>query len=85
MNTTSPLRVVPVQLNGAALATSVGRQRAGRDPDVAEAGVALDGADGAERLPAVGDQADVDVGVDRPGLERPEDLPLPGGVRRWTV
>src|SRR5207245_11786276 len=55
----------------------LGRHRVGDDADVAEADVALRGAGGAERLAAVGDDAEVDVGVRRPGLEGAQDLALP--------
>jgi hypothetical protein len=57
----------------------VGGQGGGGDADVAEAWVALGPAGRAEVLAAVADQADVDVGVDGPGLQGAEDLRLPDG------
>src|SRR5262249_61757657 len=49
------------------------------DADVAEVGVALGQAGGAEGLAAVGHQPDVDIGLDGPGLEGAQHLALPGG------
>src|SRR5262249_58971785 len=51
----------------------------GGETDVAEARVALGPAGAAERLPIIGDDADVDVRLDGPGLEGAQDLALPDG------
>src|SRR6266852_57556 len=53
----------------------------GGNANVAEARVALHGPGRSERLAAVGHDADVNVGVHRPGLEGAEDFVLPRGGR----
>ena len=63
----------------------VGAFVAGGDPDVTEAGIPLLHSGGAQRLTAVGDDADVDIGTRRPGLNRPQDLGLPDRGRRRGI
>src|SRR5262249_20990529 len=53
--------------------------------NITEARVALGQAASAEGLAAVGHHADVDIGVDRPGLEGLQDLLLPGHGRLLLV
>ena len=56
------------------------RLRRHGDADIAKTRIALRRAAGAQRLSAIGYDADVDVGVDGPGLEGPQNLGFP--VRR---
>src|SRR5262249_61339846 len=53
----------------------------GGDADVAEAEVALRPAGHAQSLPAVACDAEVDAGLDGPGLQGAEDVELPAGAR----
>ena len=58
-----------------------GRQGRHGDAAIAEAAVTLHGAGDPKRLAPIRHQADVDVGVDGPGLKRPQNLGLPGAGR----
>jgi hypothetical protein len=69
--------------SGSLSISTVNRQ--GPDPDVAEVGIPLIGAWGAERLAPDRLQCEVHLGVHPLGLERPEDLPLPVGRRLRSV
>src|SRR5262249_36777633 len=66
-------------LEGAGGRQFVLRLGVGGEADVAEARVALGPAGAAERLPVIGDDADVDGRLDGPGLEGAQDLALPDG------
>ena len=55
-----------------------GSQGRGGKADVAEPGIALQEARGAKGLASVIDDGNVDVGVDGPGLQSPQDFQLPG-------
>ena len=56
----------------------IGRHRRQGDATIAKAGVSLDGTTRPQRLSAIGDEADIDVGINGPGLKRPQDFLLPG-------
>ena len=58
-------------------------RRDGNRPDanVAKATVPLGGAGAPERLPSIGNDSDVGVRVNRPGLKRAKNLLAPGGLR----
>ena len=83
---TSPDKVLEISGSlGTEIESSAGIHRLRADPDVAEPRIMLRIAGHAERLTTVGHQADIDVRVHSPGLERLQDRALPGSGRLLGV